>query len=314
MSDIGIVIVTFNSQAEIGACLDAALSTGADIVVVDNASRDGTTGEIARRGVRLLANASNRGFAAAVNQGCAALDCEYVLLLNPDAVLRSGLDPLRAACGLPRSAGAGGRLLGENGQPQIGFMVRRLPSPATLVLEALVLNRIWPNNPINRRYRCLGLDYSRRFEVQQPAGAFLMIRREVWRELGGFDEGFSPLWFEDVDFCRRAIDRGYHLYFVPEAVANHTGAHSIEKIAVETRVFYWYRSLLRYSARHFGPLSFRAVSLAVVTGSLLRMTAESAFHGSLKPLAVYGKVVRFAGRCCVLGWRDEAVTGPLNPG
>src|SRR5579864_8956538 len=102
MSDIGIVIVTYNSGAEIGACLDAALTSNAEILVVDNGSHDGTVAEIARRGVRLIANPNNRGFAAAVNQGFAALRCPYILVLNPDAVLLRGLDKMREACGLPR--------------------------------------------------------------------------------------------------------------------------------------------------------------------------------------------------------------------
>src|SRR5690242_9287195 len=177
MSQIGIVIVTFNSAAEIGACLDAALVTGADIVVVDNASQDGTIAEVARRGVRLIANSRNQGFAAAVNQGFAVLDLPYVLLLNPDSVLISGLELLRVACDLPLAAGAGGRLLDRHGRPQIGFMVRRLPTPATLILEALLLNRLWPNNPVNRRYRGLTLNYDSAMEVEQPAGACLMVRR-----------------------------------------------------------------------------------------------------------------------------------------
>src|SRR5271165_2351861 len=98
MSDIGIVIVTYNSASVIGACLDAALPTAAALVVVDNASSDATVPEAARRGVRLIANSTNRGFAAAVNQGIAVLDSPYILLLNPDAVLLTGLEPLRAAC------------------------------------------------------------------------------------------------------------------------------------------------------------------------------------------------------------------------
>src|ERR1035438_8091500 len=101
MSDIGIIIVTYNSAAEIGACLDAALASGADTVVVDNASGDGTIAEVARRGVRLIANSENRGFAAAVNQGFSVLNSPYVLLLNPDAILQGGLEALREACCLP---------------------------------------------------------------------------------------------------------------------------------------------------------------------------------------------------------------------
>jgi len=308
MSDIGIVMVTYNSEAEVGASLDAAVRTGADVVVVDNASHDGTVAEIRKRGgVRAIVNGTNLGFAAAVNQGIAVLNSRYVVLLNPDAVIQSGLDPLRAACDLPGAAAAGGRLVDAAGASQTGFMVRRLPTPASLILEVLLLNRVWPNNPVNRRYRALDVDYSTLCEVEQPAGAFLMVRRSVWSEMNGLDERFAPLWFEDVDLCRRMVDRGYRVYFEPKAVAKHTGAHSIAQLSLEKRQFYWYRSLLRYSAKHFSPGSFRALCLAVVTGSLVRATAESARRWSLKPMAEYGKVVRLASRCLWCGWGDGVV-------
>lgn len=307
MSEIGIIIVTYNSAAEIGACLDAALPTGAEIVVVDNASTDGTVAEIARRGVRLIANSTNRGFACAVNQGISALNYPYVMLLNPDVILQTSLEPLREACERPGCAGAGGQLVDAAGRPQIGFMVRRLPTPAALVLEALLLNRIWPGNPVNRRYRSLDLDYSKDHQVEQPAGAFFMVRRSVWHELGGLDEGFFPLWFEDVDFCRRILNRGFVLSYVPKAVAKHTGAHSIHSLSVEKRHFYWYGSLIRYSAKHFGPAALRLVCLAVVTGSVMRSIGELVPQRSLRPLAAYGKVVRLAGRCFWSGELDEAV-------
>lgn len=304
MSDIGIIIVTYNSESEIAACVDAALHTGAEVVVVDNASSDASAAEARRSGARVLVNQTNRGFAAAVNQGFAALNSPYILLLNPDAILLSPIDALREACDLPGSAGAGGSLVSEDGRPQIGFMVRALPTPAALILESLVLNRLWPKNPVNYRYRSLGLDVRTRTAVEQPAGAFFMVRRAVWQELGGLDEGFYPIWFEDVDFCRRVLDRGYHIYYEPAAVAKHTGGHSIPQLTVETRRYYWYRGLLRYSAKHFRSPAFRAVCLAVVLGSLMRGCIESLAQGSLGPLAASGQVVRFALRCSVFGWPE----------
>jgi N-acetylglucosaminyl-diphospho-decaprenol L-rhamnosyltransferase len=296
MPGIGIIIVTYNSAAVIGSCLEAALASRAEVLVVDNASADGTVAEAARRGARVIANPSNLGFAAAVNQGFAILNCPYILLLNPDAIFNTGLEALREACDLPRAAGAGGLLVDSSGHPQIGFMVRKFPTPVALILESLLLNRIWPRNPINAAYRCLDLDYSALQSVEQPAGAFLMIRRALWEELGGFDEQFWPLWFEDVDFCRRAADRGYLSYFVPQAVAKHTGAHSIPALTLEMRRFYWYCSLLRYAAKHFRPAGVRAVCLAVVTGSCLRAVLDAALEWSLRPVTAYGKVIRLAGR------------------
>ena len=301
---IGIVIVTYNSEAVIGPCLDAALRSGAEILVVDNASSDGTRAAVVRRGVRLLTNDSNLGFARAVNQGFTALDCPYVLLLNPDAVLSSSLEPLRTACDLPGAAGAGGMLLDAKGKPQAGFMVRQLPTATVLAMESLLLNRLWPANPINAAHRCLRLNYAVQQRVEQPAGAFLMIRRAVWEELGGLDERFWPLWFEDVDFCRRAIDRRFCFYYVPSAVAIHTGAHSIPALALEMRRVYWYRSLLGYAAKHFRPQGVRTVCLAVITGSFLRAAVEAVLERSLRPFATYSKVVRLASRLLIGGVRQ----------
>src|SRR5215469_1555060 len=307
MAGIGIAIVTYNSAIEIGPCLDAAIATGADVIVVDNGSHDGTISEVGRRGARLIANADNRGFAAAVNQAFQALNCPFILLLNPDAVIQTGLESLREACQFPKSAGAGGLMLGAGGDPQVGFMVRRFPTPGALIMESLLLNRLWPDNPVNRRYRALDLKLDESAPVEQPAGAFLMLRRSVWEELGGFDEGFYPLWFEDVDFCRRAANLGYLLYFVPSSVAKHTGGHSIPQLTVEMRRFYWYGSLLRFTAKHFHPVAFRVVCLAVVTGSILRGLGEAARDRSLQPMASCGKVVRLAGRCFFSGWRERPI-------
>jgi N-acetylglucosaminyl-diphospho-decaprenol L-rhamnosyltransferase len=296
MPEAGIVIVTHESGVEIGACLDAARQTGAEIVVVDNASGDGTCAEVRRRGVRLIANPENRGFATAVNQGVRALDTPLVLLLNADAHLQTGLDALRQCCQLPGVAGACGKLVDVAGRPQTGFAVRSLPSPAALICEALLLNRLWPRNPINWHYRCLGFDFSASGYVEQPAGAFLMIRRDVFEELDGFDEQFYPLWFEDVDFCWRARERGYRMRYTPDVVAKHTGQHSLAKISLENRQLYWYCSFLRFVAKHYRPSTARMVYLAVFLGSIPRMLLGMAAFRSLTPIAVYGKVMALAGR------------------
>jgi len=298
---VGIIIVTHNSALEIGPCLDAAVTTGAQVIVIDNDSQDGTCVEVNRHGVHLIANSRNLGFAAAVNQGVRALDARLLLLLNPDAILQTSIEPLRSACNHSQVAAAGGMFVDESGKPPIGFMVRRFPTPAALCLEALLVNRIYPRNPINWQYRCLGLNYESSLEVEQPAGAFLMFRRDVWEKLGGFDENFYPLWFEDVDFLKRAKDLGFHLSFEPNAVVKHTGAHSIRKISLEFRELYWYRSVLKYAAKHFTPGAEKAVCLAVIIGSVLRTVLGIPRQRSLKPIAVYGRVVRLAGRQLLYG-------------
>jgi GT2 family glycosyltransferase len=309
MTRAAIVIVTCNSGAEIGPCLDAALRTGAEILVVDNGSSDDTLQQVASRGVPALANRENRGFAAAVNQGVRALDAPLILLLNPDAVLVSGLDDLARACEEPRSAGAGGKLVAPNGAPQEGFFARALPTPASMIFEALLINRIWRRNPVNLHYRNIGLDHSKARTVEQPAGAFLMIRRDVWQRLDGFDERFHPLWFEDVDFCRRARDQGWVFHYIPTAVAAHVGAHSLRNVPFERRQMYWYGSLLRYSAVHFSILSHRMVCAAVAAGAIVRMGIGAFARRSPAPCKTAGKVALLAVKELCRGRRGDPWPG-----
>ncbi|HWR52358.1 MAG TPA: glycosyltransferase family 2 protein [Bryobacteraceae bacterium] len=309
MSAYGVVIVTYNSEAEIGRCLDslAACSKRAEVVVVDNGSTDGTLEEIRNRpDVTLVANLWNRGFAAACNQGVALLHHDCILLFNPDACRPKGLDALVAACSADGVAAAAGRLTGTDGRLQQGFMVRRLPTAWTLAFEALGVNRLWPANPVNRRYRCFGFDAERAQPVEQPPGAFLMVSRQAWQALGGFDESFFPLWFEDVDFCRRAGDAGYRILYVPAASAVHAGGHSVRKLSSASRQAYWYGTLLSYAGKHFRPGAVRAVSVAVTLGVLLRGFLDAVNSRSFASTIAAIRVVGLAGRYFKAGRSEMA--------
>ncbi|MCE5306454.1 MAG: glycosyltransferase family 2 protein [Acidobacteriales bacterium] len=302
MSETGIVIVAWNAEAVIGACLDAALRFSSDVVVVDNASTD-STGDVvrARPSVRLIANGENRGFAAAANQGIRSLDCPFVLLLNPDAVLETPLDGLVAACRDPKVAAAGGKLLDGNGAPQNGFLVRRFPTGWTLAFEVLGLNRFLPGNPVNRRYRHLDFDPERAADVDQPAGALLMLRRDVWASLGGFAEEFYPLWFEDVDYAKRARAHGYRLFYVPDAVARHRGGYSAKLLGWEQRQIYWYANLLRYAAKHLSGTATRGVGAATALSVIPRTVAGMLAERSLRPVSVCGNLLKLSVRRVLAG-------------
>jgi len=133
--------------------------------------------------------------------------------------------------------------------------------------------------------------------VEQPAGAFLMLRRDVWENLGGFDEQFYPVWFEDVDFCRRALDAGYQIQYEPAAVAFHEGGHSVGLLPNGRKALYWCVSLLKYAGKHFTPGQFRGICAGVVLSSVPRMFAGMIAERSFSPLSVYFKIMRFAGAC-----------------
>ena len=254
MPRVAVVIVTHNSDAEIGGCLDALTAAtsppGIQTIVVDNASTDRTRAEVAARGVRLIANPNNAGFAAAVNQEFAPPTLPLILLLNPDAHLETGLDALTSHFEDPQTGAAGGLLKGSDGQPQTGFMARNLPTPAALIFEVLGINAVWPGNPVNWHYRCLGNNPVTLGLVEQPAGAFLMFSRAVWERVGGFDERFWPIWFEDVDFCARLKQAGLRCITTRKRWRGN-GRHSVVSLPLEIRESYWYGSLLGYAAKHY---------------------------------------------------------------
>jgi N-acetylglucosaminyl-diphospho-decaprenol L-rhamnosyltransferase len=298
---VAAVIVTYNSADVIISCLEALSKLAPEMtaIIVDNASSDETVNLVrARSGVRLIANPENRGFAAAVNQGEGeANESEFILLLNPDVELSTAVDQLTESA--QQYGLAAGRLVDQAGSTQAGFTLRRFPTPAALVCELFGINRLWPTNPVNRRYRCLDRDYDQPGLVEQPAGAFLMVRRDVWKKLDGFDERFYPVWFEDVDFCRRAVDAGHQIAYVPSVTARHEGGHSVGKIPEGRRASYWCVSLLTYAAKHFQPGAFRGICAAVVLSSIPRMVVGMIAGRTLSSGGIYLKIMRFAGRCLV---------------
>lgn len=296
--NIAAVIVSFNSARHIGPCLDSCIAFQSafvsGIVVVDNASTDDTLDEVRRRpSVAILANSTNLGFAAAVNQGFAhASAADAVLVLNPDVVLLQSPAALQDELAQPNVSAAAGLLIDPCGIPQSGFQVRHFPTATALIFEVLGLNRIWRGSPVNQWYRCLHLDLSSPINVDQPPGACLLIRRQAWLAANGMDEGFHPVWFEDVDFLKRLANLGWHARFTPRFRAQHAGGHSFFGVEWGTRQLYWYGSLLRYAVRHFRWIGCVAISGSIVLGLVPRVVTGMLQQRSCRPLAMYVKVVR----------------------
>lgn len=274
---LGAVIVTYNSAEFVGRCL-RSIENLAQVVVVDNASADRTCAivEEASPNAILLRNETNRGFAAAVNQGVRTLSTPLLLVLNPDAELLAPLaddHPLIERARQPETGVVGGKLVDEDGTYQRGFAVRGFPSPWTLAAETLLLNRLWPGNPINRAYRRLDFDPDRAQPCEQPAGALLAFRREIFELSGGFDERFYPLWFEDADFCWSVRDAGFQNFYEPAAVARHYGAHSLKGLSLRKRQAAWYGSLLRFTEKRFSPRTAAWMRPVVALGLAARAVA-----------------------------------------
>jgi len=294
------IVVTHNSGATVRPCLEALVGEECEIVVVDNASADDTVQRIeefvAWHPVRLIANEENLGFGAAVNQGAREATGEVLLILNPDAIAEPGAVAAMLRC--LQSTGAdtvGGALLEADGQPARGFVFRRLPTLATLAYEVLLVNHLWPGNSVNRRYRCLDVDYSQQQEVEQPAGACLAITRTAWDGIGGFDEQFFPVWFEDVDLCKRLLDGGLKIFYCPGARFRHSGAHSVGQLSFRDKQVFWYTNMLRYARKHFSKGQVFFLRTAIIKGMLLRSVAALFGAGNVpmgEALSTYWGVAR----------------------
>jgi len=279
---LSIVIVTWNSERWIERCLRslpaACEGLSYEVVVYDNASTDATLRLLPGDATHVIVGKQNHGFAAGTNRALAEARGRYVFLLNPDC----DLDPhaLTLLCEFldrnPNAAAAAPLLADEGGGSQREFQLRRLPTLRALATEALLLDKMLPRNRATAHYRYRDLDLSQPQRIEQPAAAALLLRREVFDEIGGFDEQFSPAWFEDVDYCRRLASASKELFVVPAARARHVGGASLEHMPYARFIDLWYRNMWRYAHKWFSPGKAEALRGALMVGMILRCFAALA--------------------------------------
>jgi len=307
MARCSVILVTYNSAACIEACVQALASQDCEIVVVDNASLDDTVARVRKLTqqvpLQLLTISRNIGFAGGVNHGARAASGDVLLLLNPDAIAEphavQGLLDCLASSG---AAAVGGTLFESDGRIAKGFVFRRLPTLRSLLCEVLLMNQVWPGNPVNRRYRCLDSDYSLPQPVEQPAGACLAIARNAWEKLQGMDTTFYPVWFEDVDLCARLLGSGEKIWYSPAARFHHSGAHSVGSLKFHQKQEFWYANMLRYARRHFTGWKVFALRGSIVAGMGLR-TFASLLGGKPEGVAL-GDALRSYARVAALAMRS----------
>ena len=272
---ISIVIVNWNSGGLLESCVGSLRehAAGCEIIVVDNASEDHSLDFLARfPDIVTIRNRDNKGFAAACNAGWRCGKGDLVLFLNPDTEALPG-SLSRLAETLEHDSGtwaAGGRLTSLRGRSPVHFNARRFPTVASAAAEMFFLDEVWPGNPWTARYRPALLAGNSVVEVDQPAAACLMVRRSVLESLGGFDESFTPAWFEDVDLCKRLRDRGGRIVFQPAARFLHHGGFSVERLGYADFLKHYRRNQIHYFAKHHGPKAARKVRMMIGAGMFLR--------------------------------------------
>jgi GT2 family glycosyltransferase len=269
--DLSVCIVTWNTRHLLARCLatlQAAYgSLRVQTIVVDNASSDGTAQMVAEQfpDVQLIVNAENRYYAAANNQALAAAQAPLKLLLNSDIeVPPDGLEALAAFMAHHPKAGAvAPRLVYPDGRLQRSC--RSFPDPDVVLYEFLGLSRIAPRSRIFGKYRMTWWDYGDARPVDQPMASALLLRSAALDEVGVFDEQF-PMYFNDVDLCRRLWDAGWEVWYTPQvAYVHHHGASTrqVRRVMIAESG----RSFLRYYQKHYrGRVSWPAYMAA--TGAL----------------------------------------------
>ena len=279
--DVSIVVVSFNTRDMLRDCLKTVESrcgdTSYELIVVDNASRDGSADMVADEfpDAVLLRSDVNLGFAGANNRGFDVAHGRYIVLLNSDAFVEPDALSLsvQKMDSSPEVGLASGRLIGRDGSWQPS--ARMFPSITNELLTLSGLGDKYPRSRFFGRMDRTWADPMKPAQVDWVPGAFSIIRRRALEEIGYFDQRFF-LYYEEVDLCFRIKEAGYQLWYWPDIVVVHVGGESARTVAEENggltesgaQLTLWrMRSALLYHRKHHG-----------YRGAWAAMTTEALWH------------------------------------
>ncbi|MDD5746150.1 MAG: glycosyltransferase family 2 protein [Candidatus Omnitrophica bacterium] len=309
---LSIVIVNWNTKDFLLECVRSIYRSlpvlPFELIVVDNASSDGSAaavrGEFPR--AQVIENPSNEGFAKANNQGYARAKADAVVFLNPDtlvypeafAVMRSyllGHDEVGAVSCLFES---------ENGALQREFY-RRFPNVAIVFFWFTPLGKVIDLLFRGQRTKKFYFYDEKKFcfteNIDQPGATCLMVKREVAARVGLFDEEF-PIFFNDVDLCRRIKNAGFQIHVVAPATIRHYGGTSVGKLPRRLYQHYFWNGVAAYFRKHHGKASVMAVRAIMAVNYFFEIAGVNAllrlilrYAGSLRVNGVRGthaKIIR----------------------
>lgn len=266
---LSIIIVSYNTREVLRACLasvQAYAGVPHETIVVDNASPDGSADMVASAfpEVRLLRNTDNVGFSPANNSGMAMARGAYILLLNPDTLVRPGVisawqeSHQRVAASI-----SGTRLIGRDGSFQVSAW--RVPGILDAMLELLLLHKLV------QRTHYPPAAFSSDLQSEFVSGAAMLFAREIWERTGGLDPGM--FWMEDADLCYRIRQQGGSCWFLNSSGIVHIGGESAKgnpDRAIPNQLL----SRIKYTRKHHGP--FATLLMAIIIG-LHALTRAVAF-------------------------------------
>ncbi len=247
--DLLIVIVSWNVADLLRENLRSLKASvgefSAKVIVVDNASHDGTVSMLREEfpWVEVIANTENLGFAHANNQAIARISAKHVLLLNPDMRVEPEtlVRAIAYADAHPEAGVVSGLLLTENGTPLRS--VRRFPTVLSQLAVLLKCTRFVPR--VMARYLANDLDLTKEQAVDSVRGSFFLLPERARRVLGGLDERYF-IWFEEVDYCRRAHLAGFSVLHAPSIIAHDAVGKSFAKQKLFWKQNHFSRSMVTY--------------------------------------------------------------------
>jgi N-acetylglucosaminyl-diphospho-decaprenol L-rhamnosyltransferase len=328
MPSLDIIMVNWNAGPQLQRCIASIAVTRQErfcidrVVVVDNASSDGSIASLQPHGLPLavISNRTNRGFAAACNQGAKNSRASYLLFLNPDVVLEPGsLPPAVSFIAAPENAqvaACGVQLTDDEGK--VMRSCSRFPTAAHIYNHILGLNRFFPHR-FHDNFMT-EWDHRETRPVDAVIGAFLLVRRDVFEWVSGFDERFF-VYLEDVDLLHSIHRGGWQTYYLTSAQAYHQGG-GCSRRAKAARLFYILRSRIVYCHKHFGWASLLGAVLATLLVEPFSRIIYAAWRGSPEEMAetlrAYATLWRrlpqvFSPRDPVCRRGDTALESQLEP-
>ncbi len=293
---LSICILTLNARDYLRDCLRSiaeSTSIAHEIIVADNGSTDGTVAMLAEEfpRVQVLPGTHNEGFAVPMNRAMRRARGDYIALLNPDTLVHpAAFDRLVAFLERTPEAGiAGPKVLNPDGTLQAPC--RRGDSrPWAVISYFSGLSRLFPERPFFNGYLLSHLDEDQTYPVDGVSGSCMVIRREVVEAIGYLDERFFA-YQEDADYCLRARQAGWRVYYYPEAQITHFGGQGGSRAQPYRAIWAWHQSYFLYYRKHFAKdyfflfnwLYYAAMGGKLVFALLKNALSRQTFGGERKP-------------------------------
>ena len=284
MTELSIIIVTWNSEHEITPCVESISRNTADIntelIIIDNYSSDKTPfvlKKINYPNLQVYLNDENNGYTKAVNQGIKYAKGDYILLLNPDTVL-SDNSLMQLTQFLKNNKGYGAcapRLINEDGTVQ--YSIRHFPGFRDMFFEFSLLSYIFPKSLVFGRWKMKYFDYSTDADVDQPMAAVLMIQKNVLEEVNSMDERFF-MFFNDVDICRRIWETGYKIRYLSDPEIIHKKGVSVYKNRTKM-IKIWDEDCIKYFTKYNqNALLLFWLKISLKISEIIRISFYKLFH------------------------------------